>query len=235
MSEAVPIYDYKIVNSYPHDRNAFTQGLIFEKGVLYESTGIRGRSSLRKVELRSGKVLQFLRLPDQFFGEGITVYGNKIIQLTWRSRTGFIYDKNSFELLSTFTYPTEGWGITHDDTRLIMSDGTSTLHFLNPENFKETAQIEVSDAYGPVTRLNELEYIHGEIYANIWQTDRIARISPRTGQVTGWTELEGLLSSDDRKHPVDVLNGIAYDAEADRLFITGKLWPKLFEIELVSR
>ncbi|WP_207683258.1 glutaminyl-peptide cyclotransferase [Desulfonema magnum] len=234
-SEAVPIYDYKIVSAYPHDPGAFTQGLIFEKGVLYESTGIRGRSSLRKVELQSGKVLQFLRLPNQFFGEGITLYGNKIIQLTWRSRTGFVYDKNSFELLNTFTYPTEGWGITHDDTRLIMSDGTSVLHFLNPENFKETARIEVADAYGPVERLNELEYIHGEIYANVWQTDRIARISPRTGQVTGWIELAGLLSSDDRKYPVDVLNGIAYDTEADRLFVTGKLWPKLFEIKLVFR
>jgi glutamine cyclotransferase len=233
--EPIPVYTYQIVNTYPHDRNAYTQGLIFEEGILYEGTGRWGRSTLRKVELGTGNVLQLYSLPDQFFGEGVTVFGDKIFQLTWKSHLGFVYDKESFELLQEFEYPTEGWGITHDGERLIMSDGTSTLHFLEPETLEEIGQIDVHDNDGPVIRLNELEYIRGEIYANVWQTDRIARIDPGTGQVTGWIELAGLLSPEDRSQPVDVLNGIAYDAEHDRLFVTGKLWPKLFEIELNPR
>jgi glutamine cyclotransferase len=231
--DVTPVYTYKVVNAYPHDRNAFTQGLVFEDGTLYEGTGLRGRSTLRRVDLETGEILQIRELPDQLFGEGLTIHGDKIIQLTWQSNIGFVYDKDSFELLQEFNYPTEGWGITHDGKRFIMSDGTSTLHFLDLETLEEVGRIEVHDNHGPVTRLNELEYVRGEIYANIWQTDRIARISPQTGQVTGWIELEGLLSAEDRSEPVDVLNGIAYDAENDRLFVTGKLWPRLFEIELI--
>lgn len=227
------VYTFDAVNVYPHDRNAFTQGLVFENGVLYEGTGLRGRSTLRKVELETGDVLQIRELPAQFFGEGITVYGDRIIQLTWQSQAGFVYDKESFDLLQEFSYPTEGWGITHNGEHLIMSDGTSVLHFLDPESFEEIGHVEVVDVDGPVTRLNELEYINGEVYANVWKTDLIARIAPETGRVAGWIDLEGLLSEEDRSPPVDVLNGIAYDEENDRLFVTGKLWPKLFEIELI--
>jgi glutamine cyclotransferase len=232
--DVVPVYTYKVVHTYPHDRNAFTQGLVFEKGVLYEGTGLRGRSTLRRVELETGNILQMHELPARFFGEGVTLYGNKIIQLTWQSNVGFVYDKDSFELLQEFHYPTEGWGITHDGKRFIMSDGTSMLHFLDLETLEEIGRVEVYDNHGPVTRLNELEYVQGEIYANVWQADRIARIAPQTGQVIGWIDLKGLLSAEDRSEPVDVLNGIAYDTESDRLFVTGKLWPKLFEIELIS-
>ena len=228
-----PVFTYRVVDVYPHDLNAFTQGLVYEDGVLYEGTGLRGRSTLRRVELETGEVLQLLQISDEVFGEGVTIFGDRIIQLTWQSNVGFVYDKESFELLNDFSYPTEGWGLTHDGERLIMSDGTSTLHFLDPETLKETGRVEVSDNDRPVVRLNELEYIEGEVYANIWQTDRIARIAPDTGRVTGWIDLEGLLSVEDRSAQVDVLNGIAYDAEGDRLFVTGKLWPKLFEIEVV--
>lgn len=233
-SYVIPVYTYNIVNTYPHDREAFTEGLVFEDGVLYEGTGLFGQSTLRRVELETGDILQIGELSAQFFGEGITICGNKIIQLTWQSNIGFVYDKNSFELLGEFNYSTEGWGITYDGESLIMSDGTSTLHFLDPQTFEEIGQLEVFDNGGPVTRLNELEYIQGEIYANVWQTDRVARIAPGTGQVIGWVELGGLLTAEDHSEPVDVLNGIAYDANTDRLFVTGKLWPKLFEIELVS-
>ncbi len=232
-ADAIPVYSYRVVNAYPHDRGAFTQGLVFENGVLYEGTGLRGRSTLRKVALATGDSLQVRELAAQFFGEGVTIYGDKIIQLTWQSGVGFVYDKNSFELWREFHYATEGWGITFDGKRLIMSDGTSTLRFLDPETFAEVGRIEVSDDDGPVSGLNELEYVKGEIYANVWQTDRIAMIAPRTGQVTGWIELKGLLSPEDYGETVGVLNGIAYDAENERLFVTGKLWPRLFEIELV--
>jgi len=233
-SDVIPVYTYNITNTYPHDPDGFTQGLVFEDGVLYEGTGLYGQSTLRRVELETGDILQIRELSAEFFGEGITIYGNKIIQLTWQSNIGFVYDKNSFELLQEFNYSTEGWGITHDGTRLIMSDGTSTLHFLDPETFEEIGQLAVFDNNGPVTRLNELEYVQGEIYANVWQTDLVARIAPETGRVIGWIDLSGLLTAEDLSEPVDVLNGIAYDAEAARLFVTGKLWPKLFEIELIS-
>jgi len=208
--------------------------LVFEEGVLYEGTGLNGRSTLRRVELETGEVLQIHELPAQFFGEGVTVYGNDIIQLTWQSHVGFVYDRDSFELLQEFNYSTQGWGITHDGERLIMSDGTATLYFLDPETFEEIGRVGVYDNDGSVNRLNELEYVQGEIYANVWQTNCIARIDPQTGQVVGWIELKGLLTPEDRSEPVDVLNGIAYDAENARLFVTGKLWPKLFEIELIS-
>jgi len=234
-SDVTPVYMYEVVNTYPHDRNAYTQGLAFEDGFLYEGTGLRGRSTLRRVDLVTGDILQIHNLPAQFFGEGVTIYENKIIQLTWKSNVGFVYDKNSFELLQEFDYSTEGWGITYDGQNLILSDGSSILYFLNPETFEEIGRVGVFDSDGPVFNLNELEYIQGEIYANVWQTDRIARIRPQTGQVTGWIDLEGLLNPEDCNGPVEVLNGIAYDAKKDRLFVTGKLWPKLFEIKLISQ
>ncbi|MQY79357.1 MAG: glutaminyl-peptide cyclotransferase [Bacteroidetes bacterium] len=234
-SNVIPVYTYKVVNTYPHDRSAFTEGLVFEDGVLYEGTGLHGHSTLRRVKLETGEILQICELPPQYFGEGVTIYGNKIIQLTWQSHIGFVYNKYSFKLLKKFNYPNEGWGITHDGKHLIMSDGTSTLHFLDPETFEEINQIEVSANNTPVTGINELEYIQGEIYANIWQTERIARIDPLTGQVVGWIDLKGILSPEDHSETVDVLNGIAYDAKNDRLFVTGKFWPKLFEIELIGQ
>jgi len=230
--DSTPVYTYRIVNTYPHDPGAFTEGLVCEDGSLYEGTGLNGSSSLRKVELETGAVLQIYELPSQYFGEGITIYGDKIIQLTWKSHVGFVYDRDSFELLQEFSYPTEGWGITDNGTSLIMSDGTSTLHFLDHQTFEETGQLEVSDDHGPVDQLNELEYVQGEIYANVWRTDRIAVIAPETGRVIKWVDLTGLLSPEERSHS-DVLNGIAYDAATGRLFVTGKFWPKLFEIELI--
>jgi len=231
--QAIPLYTYRVINLYPHDRNAFTQGLVFENDFLYEGTGLHEKSSLRKVELATGSVIQMKELPRKFFGEGVTIYENRIIQLTWRSHTGFVYDKESFALLQEFSYPMEGWGITHDGSHLIMSDGTSTLHFLDPHTFKEVDQITVTDANGLVSKLNELEYVKGEIYANVWPTERVAMIKPHTGQVSGWIELRGLLNKEDYDTPMDVLNGIAYDEKDDRLFVTGKWWPTLFEIKLI--
>lgn len=224
----VPIYAYKVINAYPHDKKAFTQGLIFEGGYLYEGTGQYGSSTLRKVELETGKVVQIYKLPPQFFGEGITIYKNQIIQLTWQSHIGFVYDLKSFDLMREFRYSTEGWGITHDGKRLIMSDGTAKLYFLDPETFKQIDQLRVRNAQGLVNMLNELEYIRGEIYANVWQENRIARISPKTGMVLGWIDLGGLCRWN------GVLNGIAYDVESDRLFVTGKLWPYIYEIKLIE-
>jgi len=229
-----PIYSYCIVNSYPHDVKAFTQGLIYHNGILYEGTGLKGQSSLRQVELETGKVLQQIDLNQQYFGEGITLWQDKIIQLTWRSQVGFVYSKDSFEKLDRFIYNTEGWGITHDGQKLIMSDGSDKLYFLDADTFEKVSYIQVRDQNKPIFRLNELEYINGEIFANVWQTDYIARISPSTGQVLGWIDLRGLLDSESYKGKQDVLNGIAYDKERKRLFVTGKLWPKLFEIQLVS-
>lgn len=228
---AVPTYTYRVVNTYPHDPEAFTQGLEYEGGFLFESTGQYGHSSLRKVVLETGKVVQQHDLADTFFGEGITLLGDAIIQLTWRQSTGFVYDKASFEVQRTFLYATEGWGLTHDDTHLIMSDGTATLQFLDPSTFEVTGQLLVQEKGAPVTRLNELEYVQGQIFANVWQSNRIVRINPESGQVTGWIDLKGLLPAGTS---ADVLNGIAYDAAADRLFVTGKLWPNVFEIELVE-
>ena len=225
---------YRVVNSYPHDPQAFTQGLVIDNGVLYEGTGLEGRSTLRMVNLESGAVLKRYDLPATVFGEGITVLGDRIFQLTWQSGIGYVYRKSDFSLLQTWNYAHEGWGITDDDTRLIVSDGTATIRFLDPATLQTTSQITASDDRGLVTNLNELEYIRGEIYANIWQTDRIARIDPASGKVLGWLDLSGLLPTEDRQQQVDVLNGIAYDAANDRLFVTGKWWPKLFEIEPVE-
>lgn len=227
-----PVYSYQIINSYPHDSGAFTQGLIFNEGFLYESTGKRGQSTLRKVDLKTGKVLQQYSLPKRYFAEGLTLWQDKLIQLTWRGETGFVYDKRTFNPLREFLYSTEGWGITHNDRYLIMSDGSSTLYFLNPEDFRLVKRIQVHDNTIPIANLNELEYVKGEIYANIWLTDYIVRISPETGQVLGWINLENLLSQGKPAPLADVLNGIAYDENQDRLFVTGKYWPNLFEIKL---
>ncbi len=224
---------YKIVNTFPHDREAFTQGLAFEDGVLYEGTGRNGRSELRKIELETGNVLQTRKLPDEFFGEGITVYGDNIIQLTYLSKIGFVYKKDTFELLREFNYPTAGWGITNDGKHLIMSDGTLKLYFLDPKTFEQVRQIEVYDRGVSVWGLNELEYVEGQIYANVWPTERIARIEPDTGRVLGWIDMKGLLTQQDYNRQIDVLNGIAYDKKNGRLFVTGKFWPKLFEIKLI--
>ena len=233
---AVPVYGYTVVRSYPHDPRAFTQGLILRDGFFYEGTGLNKRSSLRKVKVETGEVVQNKPLSDEYFGEGVTDWKGSLVQLTWQSEIGFVYDLQSFERTKTFTYTGEGWGLTHDDTRLIMSDGTPQLRFIDPSTMKETGRITVRDGLGPVQHLNELEYVKGEIFANVWQTDRIARISPKDGRVTGWVDLSGLLPPAERDVAGGaVLNGIAYDAAADRLFVTGKLWPRVFEIRLVKR
>ena len=222
---------FRIVRIYPHDREAFTQGLVYHDGFLYEGTGMEGMSTLRKVDLATGKVLQHIDLPHAYFGEGIVIWKDKVIQLTWKSKIGFVYDLATFKQLRTFTYARQGWGITHDGKRLIMSDGSATLFFWDPETFEEIGRLPVDDNGKPVANLNELEYIRGEIYANVWQSDRIARISPTTGHVVDWIDLLPLRAQAGRPQQ-DVLNGIAYDAKQNRLFVTGKNWPKLFEIRL---
>lgn len=224
---------YHIVNEFPHDHTAFTQGLVFEDGFFYESTGRKGFSSVRKVVPRTGEIVMIHELPEDFFGEGLTIAGSEMIQLTWRSRVGFIYDKETFAVQKEFDYQTEGWGITYDGKRLIMSDGSATLYFLDPKTFQTVAQVKVRDENSFVSNLNELEFINGEIFANVWKTNTIVRINPETGRVLGWINLNGLLRLEDITGPVDVLNGIAYDARLDRLFVTGKLWPKIFQIELI--
>jgi glutamine cyclotransferase len=230
-----PVFGYKIVITYPHDTNSFTQGLIFDKGVLYESTGLIGRSAVKIVDLKTGKTLKSHELPDNYFGEGIAIIENKIIQLTWRSKTGFVYDKKTLKLIKKFSYQTQGWGITYDGKYLIISDGSAVLYFMDPNTFKVVGTLEVYGDNGKVSKLNELEYINGEIYANIWGIEKIARINPKTGRVTAWIDLSGLLSDQDKKNRVDVLNGIAFNSDKGRLFVTGKLWPKMFEIELVPK
>lgn len=230
-----PVFGYKIVNTYPHNTNSFTQGLIFDKGVLYESTGLNGRSAVKIVDLKTGKTLKSHELPDNYFGEGIAIIENKIIQLTWRSKTGFVYDKKTLKLIKKFSYQTQGWGITYDGKYLIISDGSAVLYFMDPNTFKVVGTLEVYGDNGKVSKLNELEYINGEIYANIWGTEKIARINPKTGRVTAWIDLSGLLNKEDKKNRVDVLNGIAFNSGKGSLFVTGKLWPKMFEIELVPK
>lgn len=232
-SIATQYYTYSIINTYPHDRNAFTEGLVYENGFLYESTGLYGESTLRRVQLETGNALQSYSLPHQYFGEGITIFGENIIQLTWKSNKGFVYDKRSFELLLEFSYPTEGWGITNDGSELIMSDGSDTLYVLDPQSFSRIGQIEVRDTGAPVNRLNELEYINGEIYANVWMQQKIAIITPQTGQVRAWIDLTNITSYQNL-YAGDVLNGIAYDPEGSRLFVTGKNWSLIFEIALVA-
>lgn len=226
---------YRVVNVYPHDADAYTQGLIYRDGFLFESTGLNGRSTLRKVNLESGKVVQQHRLGQSHFGEGLAAWKGQLIQLTWRSNIAFVYDFMSFAPRRTFSYQGEGWGLTEDGTQFVLSDGTDQLRFLHPETFREIRRIRVTDAGAPVRALNELEFVRGEVYANVWHTDRIARISPQSGQVTGWIDLRGLMATGYRLDPEAVLNGIAYDATNNRLFVTGKLWPRLFEIRVVPR
>ena len=230
-----PEHGYRVVHVYPHDRTAFTQGLEFRAGFLYEGTGLKGRSSLRKVKLETGQVLQQIDLDPEYFGEGITVLNQQIVELTWQSEIGFVYNQQSFQRLRNFSYPGEGWGLANDGQQIYMSDGTAQIRCWNPLNLQEKRRFTVRDQGRPVMNLNELEYVHGELYANVWQSDRIARISPADGRVLSWVNLSGLLSEADRAEPVDVLNGIAYDVLGDRLFVTGKLWPKLFEIKIVPK
>jgi glutamine cyclotransferase len=234
-TNTIPVYTYFIVNKVPHDFNAYTQGLVFNDGFLFESTGRKGQSSLRKVNPDDGAVLMFHSLADEYFGEGITIFNEKIYQLTWQSYIGFIYDKSTFMMMEEFYYNMEGWGITHNGKELIISDGSSTLYFLDPVTLEILREISVSDDNGHVKNLNELEYVNGEIFANIFYSYRIARIDPETGKVVGWIDLSGILSNEKIDYPVDVMNGIAYDTDADRLFITGKLWPQVFEIRLIKK
>jgi glutaminyl-peptide cyclotransferase len=224
---------YEVVNTFPHDPEAFTQGLIYHNGYLYESTGRYGASSLRQIDLETGEILRLVNLSPEYFGEGLTIWEETLLQITWQEGTGFVYDVEDFSLLGTFAYPMEGWGLTHDGEQLILSDGTPTIYFLNPDTFQIMDSIDVSDSGEPVWQINELEYIRGEIFANLWQTDEIIRINPDTGEVTGRIDMEGILPDADRTPTTDVLNGIAYDPEADRLFITGKRWPWLYEVRLI--
>jgi glutaminyl-peptide cyclotransferase len=227
--------DYQVVNVYPHDPDAFTEGLIYRDGFLYESTGLNGRSTLRRVQVETGEVVQSRSLDVQYFAEGLTDWDGRLLQLTWESNTGFIYDCGTFELLGTFQYTGEGWGLTHDSEKLIMSDGTAVLRFLDPSDFHETGSLTVLDGGRPVARLNELEFARNVILANVWYSDRIARIDPQSGVVVDWIDLHGLRAYFGPLDPSAVLNGIAYDGAGDRFFVTGKLWPKLFEIRLVPR
>ena len=233
-AEGIPEYGYEIVHTYPHDTLAFTEGLFYLNGFMYESTGLNGRSSVRKVKFETGEVLQNHDVPEAYFGEGIINWKDRLLQLTWQTEVGFVYDLNSFNVLREFKYPGEGWALTTDGRRIIMDDGTAQIRFWDPETLQETGRITVTDQGAPVQKLNELEWVKGEIYANIWETERIARINPTTGQVVGWIDLAGLLTPAERER-TDVLNGIAYDAAHDRLFVTGKYWPKLFEIKLVKK
>jgi glutamine cyclotransferase len=230
-----PVQGFEIINIYPHDAKAFTQGLAFDdKGQLYEGTGLYGQSTLRKVDLKTGQPdpATIFTLEEQYFGEGIAVVGDSIVQLTWRNEAAFVFDRQSLKFLRRFRYRGEGWGLTYDGTSLIMSDGTSRLKFIDPKTFRTGQILRVMDGKREVSHLNELEYVEGEIYANVWHTDRIARISPKTGKVLGWIDLAGLLKPNEIGHEEAVLNGIAYDAKNKKLYVTGKNWPKLFEIRV---
>lgn len=228
-----PVESYTVVRSLPHDPRAFTQGLVFEDGFFYEGTGLYGASTLRRVDPETGEVLQTHSLDRRYFGEGVAVRDGRIYQLTWKSNVGFIYDRESFDRIGTFSFPSaEGWGLAWDGRNLVLSDGSSTLYFLDPETFLETRRVTVRDRGAPVARLNELEIVRGDLLANVWQTDRIARIDPESGEVKAWIDFSGLLDRSLCAGPVDVLNGIAYDAAGDRLFVTGKNWCRLFQVRL---
>ncbi len=230
-----PVSGYKVIAKYPHSTQSFTEGFFYLDGLFYEGTGLNGHSAITVTQPETGKLLQRLELPPQYFGEGIVDWGPNIYEWTWQSHLCFVYDRFSLRRVGQFTYEGEGWGMTHTGNEIVTSDGTATLRFRNPDNFKETRHIVVTDGTMPVERLNELEYIKGEIYANVWHVDRIARISPRDGHVTGWIDLAGLLPADQKVNEESVLNGIAYDAKHDRIFVTGKQWPAVFEIRIVSR
>lgn len=233
-TEDIPVYSYKVIEIYPHDTKAFTQGLLWHGGKLYESTGRYGVSEVREVELDTGEVLSSHKLEDKYFGEGLAAVGDKLIQLTWRSQTGFVYGLKDLTPIRSFKYEGEGWGLTYNGKHLIKSSGSAVLTFIDPRTFNKIGELEVYDDKGPVIRLNELEYIDGKIYANVWGTDRIAIIEPATGRVEAWIDLTGLLSREYKTSYADVLNGIAYDSESKKLFVTGKLWPKIFEIEILK-
>lgn len=223
-------YSFKVVHTFPHDPGAFTQGLLYHQGHLYESTGGWGTSSIRRIELDTGKVLHKRDLPRNFFGEGLALWEDRLIQLTWRSGTGFVYDLQTFEQLGTFHYPGQGWGLTEDEHGLIMSDGTSQLRRLDPQTYEEVSRVVVFEQGRPLTGLNELEYINGEVWANVFPTKRVVRIDPQSGMVTAWLDLTGILGMRQRVSPEAVANGIAWDEHGQRIFVTGKLWPVLFEI-----
>jgi glutaminyl-peptide cyclotransferase len=226
-----PVWGYRVVNEYPHDPGAFTQGLAYAAGALYEGTGRKGKSTLRRVELATGRVRRARALAPRHFGEGVAVVGDRVYQLTWRTRTCFVYDRRTFARRGAFRYPGEGWGLAAGGGRLVMSDGTARLSFRDPGTFAEVGAVEVRDGGGPVPYLNELEWVGGEVWANVWPTDRIARIDPATGRVLGWVDLAGLLPPEERqRRRVGVLNGIAHDPATGRLFVTGKRWPTLFEV-----
>ena len=229
-SNGPTIYTYKIVKTYRHDPGAFTEGLVFDDGVLYESTGLS--SSLRRVDLESGNVLQKVSLSEEYFGEGLAVVNDSLVQLTWQNNIGFIYDKSTFSLLGNFSYETEGWGLTNDGNRLIMSDGSSKLTFLDPITFQKNGQVIVHDGNTSITNINELEYVNGDVYANIWLQQKIAIVNPQNGDVKGWIDLTGIYQSQSID---DVLNGIAYDSQNNRLFITGKYWPNLYQITITPK
>jgi glutamine cyclotransferase len=233
--EVIPAYSYTVVKIWPHDRAAFTEGLLYDRGVLIESTGLNGSSTLRKVDLETGQVRQEVKLADQYFGEGAAVLDGKIFQLTWRNHRGFVYDLASMRLERDFSYSCEGWGLTTDGRSLIMSDGTNKIRFLDPATFQVTRTIEVLAHGQPVTMLNELEYVKGELYANIWQTEFIVRIDPATGKLLGSIDFVGLYPPADNTHDNSVMNGIAYDSATDRLFVTGKNWPSLFEVKVIPK
>ncbi|HBZ08223.1 MULTISPECIES: glutaminyl-peptide cyclotransferase [Massilia] len=232
---AIPVYGFVVKNTYPHDPQAFTQGLFFRDGHLYETTGLTGRSTLRKVELKTGKVLQKTNLPPEVFGEGSTAFGDKILGLTWQSKTGYVFDAKTFSLKGRFQYEGEGWGLASDARAIYMSDGSAQIRVLDPATLKEVRRVTVTAEGKPIDALNELEVVDGELFANVWGTDVIARIDPVSGKVVGWIDLTNLLPREKRgTSSIDaVLNGIAWDGKHRRLYVTGKFWPKLFEIELV--
>lgn len=232
---AVEHLGYEIVRSHPHDPTSFTQGLTIADGHLYEGTGLHGQSSLRRVDLQTGAALQQIALDSRFFGEGIAVVGDRIVQLTYQTGVGFVYDKKTFAKLREFQYKGQGWGLAYDGQRLIMSDSTDTLRFWNPETFEEVGRLRVRDGDRAIDRVNEMEYVDGAIYANIWQEDRIARIDPKTGVVTAWIDMSNLLTATERSRGVDVLNGIAHDPRTGHFLITGKLWPWVFEVRFVKK
>ena len=229
-------YTYKVIQTYPHDKKAYTQGLLFDDGFLYESTGLKGESTLRKVNLQTGIPVQIVNLAAEMFGEGLALVDDKLIQLTWQNQVAFVYQKSDFKLLNRINYPMrEGWGLTYDGTNLLMTDGSATLYYLDKDYLAEVRRLEVCDDKGPVYQLNELEYINGELWANVYLTDDIVRIDPKTGVVLGRINMSGLLNDSDNKPGVDVLNGIAYDEKTGKIYVTGKYYPKLFEIQVISR
>ena len=234
-ANAAPVYGYKVVATYPHSTESYTEGFFYLDGVFYEGTGINGHSAVMAIAVETGRILQRHDLPSEYFGEGIVDWGPNIYEWTWKSHVCFVYDRFSLRMVNQFTYTGEGWGMTRTAKELITSDGSATLRFRDPETFRETRHILVKDGRKVVSQLNELEFIKGEIYANVWHSDRIARISPQDGHVIAWIDLSGLLPADQRIDAESVLNGIAYDPQHDRLFVTGKRWAEVFEIEIVRR